>query len=57
MLVKNLKQITKEKTLLVITHRFKALELVDRVIIIQDGKIIADGKKEVILTALSEKRI
>lgn len=56
-LVRNINAVTKDKTLIVITHRFKALDLVDRVIVIQDGKIVADGKKEDVLNAIANKRI
>ena len=48
----NLKPIVKDKTLIVITHRFAALELVDRVIVINDGKIVADGDKTEVLKSL-----
>ncbi len=51
-LMNNLKDIIEEKTLILITHRFAALELVDRVVIINDGKIVADGPRDVILNAL-----
>lgn len=51
-LMNNLKNIIEEKTLILITHRFAALELVDRVVIISDGKIVADGPRDVILNAL-----
>ncbi len=52
-LVSHLDTTLKEKTLIVITHRFAALELVDRVIVLNDGKIVADGKKHEILAMLS----
>ena len=55
--MKNIKAATIDKTLIVITHRFKALDLVDRVIVVTDGKIIADGKKEDVMNALAAKRI
>jgi len=52
-LIHNLKNtLSKEQTLLVITHRFAALELVDRVIVMNEGKVVADGPKEKILQAL-----
>lgn len=40
------------KTLIVITHRFAALELVDRVIVMTNGKIVADGPRDAVLNAL-----
>ncbi|MDY0117525.1 MAG: type I secretion system permease/ATPase, partial [Sulfurimonadaceae bacterium] len=41
-----------DKTLIVITHRLAALDLVDRIIVINDGKIVADGPKDRVLQAL-----
>ncbi|HIP12388.1 MAG TPA: type I secretion system permease/ATPase, partial [Arcobacter sp.] len=55
-LVTKLKEIIVNKTLIVITHRFTALDLVDRVIVLTDGKIAADGPKDVILNALRGKK-
>jgi len=55
-LVQHLDTTLKEKTLIVITHRFAALELVDRVIVVNDGKIVADGEKEKILKMLSASK-
>ena len=51
-LVEHLNTILKDKTLIVISHRFAALELVERVILVSDGKVVADGKKEDILKLL-----
>jgi len=52
-LIANLQtNLKKEQTVLVITHRLTALQLVDRVIVMDDGKIIADGPKEKILNLL-----
>ena len=55
-LINHVKQVLKDKTLIVITHRFAALELVDRVIVLNNGKIVADGPKEKVLAALQQKR-
>jgi len=41
-----------EKTLVVITHRLAALELVDRILVINDGKIVADGPRDKVLETL-----
>jgi ATP-binding cassette subfamily B protein/ATP-binding cassette subfamily C protein LapB len=56
-LITQLKEEIQEKTLIVITHRFAALELVDRVILMNDGKIVADGKKEDVLALLNGKKV
>jgi len=45
------------KTLLVITHRTSLLELVNRIIVIDGGKIVADGPKEQVVEALRQGRI
>jgi len=55
-LVNKLKEIVVDKTLIVITHRFTALELVDRVIVLTEGKVVADGPKDKILDALRGKK-
>ena len=55
-LITHVKDVLKEKTLIVITHRFAALELVDRVIVLNNGKIVADGPKDKVLAALQQKR-
>ncbi|WP_404317713.1 type I secretion system permease/ATPase [Malaciobacter canalis] len=56
-LVNHVNKIAQDKTLIVITHRFAALEMVDRVIVLNNGKIVADGPKDKILNALSQKKI
>ena len=55
-LVTHLDNSLKDKTVVVITHRFAALELVDRVILVHDGKVVADGKKEQILAMLQNDK-
>ncbi|GFO66356.1 type I secretion system permease/ATPase [Geomonas paludis] len=42
----------KEKTMVLITHRASLLELVDRIIVIDNGTVIADGPKATVLEAL-----
>jgi len=48
--IKRMKDIIEDKTLIIVTHKMPLLHLVDRVIIIDNGKIIADGPKEKILS-------
>lgn len=45
------------KTLVLITHRASLLSLVDRVIVMDSGRVIADGSKENVLTALKHGQI
>ncbi|NWD42485.1 type I secretion system permease/ATPase [Pseudomonas yamanorum] len=51
--LEHLKRATEGQTLVVVTHRPSLLSLVDRIIIVDDGKITADGPKDAILAALS----
>ena len=41
-----------EQTLLIATHRYSMLALVERLIVVENGKIAADGPKETVLNAL-----
>ncbi len=43
---------TASHTLLLVTHKLSMLELVDRIIVLDDGKLIADGPKDSVLSAL-----
>lgn len=45
------------KTLLLVTHRASLLALVERVVVIDDGHIIADGPKATVLEALKNGQI
>ncbi len=54
---RNLAQFAQHKTLVVITHRTSLLELVNRIIVIDGGKIVADGPKEQVVEALRQGRI
>ena len=44
-----IKAATAGKTLIINTHRTTLLDLVERVIVVENGKVIADGKKEEVL--------
>lgn len=47
-----MKEILAEKTLILFTHRSSMLQLVDRLILLEGGRIVADGPKGEILRAL-----
>jgi ABC-type multidrug transport system fused ATPase/permease subunit len=40
----NLFKLAQDKTLIVITHRLENIEIYDRVIVLEDGKIVQDEK-------------
>ncbi|NQY54135.1 MAG: type I secretion system permease/ATPase [Campylobacteraceae bacterium] len=44
--INKLEEIIKDKTLVLVTHKTSLLKLVDRVIILENGKVVADGTKE-----------
>ena len=55
LLIKQLKQAFDENTTLVIsTHRYSMLEIVDRLIVVEQGRIVADGPKEQVIRALQK---
>ncbi len=55
-LVENLRRnLTPEQTLLLTTHRAATLELVDRLLVIEEGRLILDGPKTKVLDALGGK--
>ncbi|CUJ97977.1 RTX-I toxin determinant B [Ruegeria denitrificans] len=46
--IRRLKQGTQDTTMVIVTHRTSLLELVDRVIVIEDGRIGTDGPKSLL---------
>jgi len=54
LLIKRLEEHVPEKTLIVVTHRNSVLALVDRIIVIDQGYIIADGPRDKILDLLAK---
>lgn len=45
------------RTMIVVTHRTSLLELVDRIIVIDGGRVVADGPKAQVVEALRQGRI
>jgi ATP-binding cassette subfamily B protein len=52
-----LAQIITNKTLILITHRSSMLQLVDRLIVLDGGKVVADGPKAQVLNSLMQGEI
>lgn len=50
-------QYSQGKTLLLVTHRTSLLHMVDRIIILDGGRIVADGSKRSVLQALEQGSI
>jgi ATP-binding cassette subfamily C protein LapB len=53
MFLRQLKEAAGARTLIMVTHRPAVLELVDRVIVVDGGRIVLDGPKAAVLAALS----
>lgn len=53
----NLTQISAGKTILVVTHRTSLLSLVDRIIVMDAGKVVADGPRDTVVEALRQGQI
>jgi len=51
--VRNLGKFTKDKTFIVVTHRKPILSIVDRILVIEEGKIILDGSSDEVLKKFS----
>lgn len=49
-----IKTATAGKTLIINTHRTTLLDLVERVIVVENGKVIADGSKEEVLVQFKQ---
>jgi ATP-binding cassette subfamily C protein LapB len=47
----------KDKTIIVITHRHSMLDLVDRLVIMDRGRIVVDGPKQKVLDGLRSGKI
>jgi len=55
--IQSISATAKEKTLLLITHKMDLLHLVDRIIILENGKLVIDGPKDTVLQQLQSGKI
>ncbi len=56
-LKQRLRRFAAGKTILLVTHRTSLLDLVDRLIVVDQGQIVADGPKAQVVEALQQGRI
>jgi ATP-binding cassette subfamily C protein LapB len=54
---RRLAEFAKDKTVILISHRTSLLDLAERIIVMDGGRIMADGPKEQVVTALRQGRI
>lgn len=57
LVTQRMKEFSAGKTVVLVTHRTSMLSFVDRVIVVDQGKVMADGPREQILQALASGRI
>jgi ATP-binding cassette, subfamily C, bacterial LapB len=56
-ITQRLTRFAQDRTVVLVTHRTSLLSMVDRVIVIDGGKVVADGPRERIMEALQSGRI
>ena len=54
---RRLTEFARGKTMILVSHRTSLLDLVDRLIVMDGGRIVADGPKDQVVTALRQGRI
>lgn len=52
-----LRKFAKDRTVVIITHRTSLLDMVDRIIVTDNGRIVADGPKATVVEALRQGRV
>ena len=52
-----IRQACQEKTLILVTHRMTMLDLVDRLLVVDGGRIVADGPRDRVLESLRKDRV
>lgn len=52
-----LKSVAAHKTVIIVTHRNSLLDLATRVIVVDEGKVVADGPRDQVIQALQSGRI
>jgi ATP-binding cassette subfamily C protein LapB len=57
MFIKKMETYSEDKTMVIVTHRMSLLSLAKRVIVMDQGRIVADGPKEAVLEALNSGKL
>ncbi|WP_223160978.1 type I secretion system permease/ATPase [Salinicola aestuarinus] len=57
LLRRTLRDMPRSQTMVLVTHKSSMLEVADRVIVLDAGRLIADGPKQTVLKALNEGRV
>lgn len=52
--IKSMQQTAENRTLILITHKMHLLQLVDRIVVLDKGQLVADGPKDIIIEQLKK---
>jgi ATP-binding cassette subfamily C protein LapB len=52
-----LRRFAEQKTLVVVTHRTSLIDMANRIIVVDGGRIVADGPREQVVDALQSGRV
>ncbi len=55
--VRHLRDAMGDRTLLIVTHRPALLDLVNRIVVMEEGRVVADGPKSEVLKALASRTV
>jgi ATP-binding cassette subfamily C protein LapB len=53
----SLSQFMQHKTMVIVTHRLSLIDLADRMIVIDDGKVVSDGPRQQVIDSLQAGRV
>ncbi len=53
----NLKKFMEQKTMVLVTHRVSLIDLADRMIVIDDGRVVKDGPRQEVIESLQAGRV
>ena len=56
-LKERIRKFGEHKTMIIVTHRSSLMDLADRIIVLDDGVVVADGPKEKVIAALQAGQV
>ena len=55
-MLSGLKEHLNEETMIIVTHRMAPLNLVDRIIVLENGRVAIDGPRDLVIQRLQTKQ-
>jgi ATP-binding cassette subfamily C protein LapB len=53
----SLRRFIEHKTMVIVTHRQSLIDLADRMIVIDDGRVVSDGPRQKVIESLQAGRV